>query len=178
MPEAVSLQTAGRDMSMDGYIVGPLSLKLGNTTFPEVVHVAPIQDDMLLGLDFLLKHWVDIKLKGPYHHIRAADERIPLEAVNSKMEKVTAERVEQIPACQTTRVKSNHPQERADCILQPGENRRMNTSRTWFPFSLETATPCRMKCFQHPSYWVPPALVHILGEIARDTKTSSRCPNL
>ena len=62
--KVVALQTAGRDMRMDGHIVGPASLKLGNTTFPEVVHVAPIQDDMLLGLDFLLKHRVDIKLKS------------------------------------------------------------------------------------------------------------------
>ena len=73
-------------MRMDGHIVSPVSLKLGNTTFPEVVHVAPIQDDMLLGLDFLLKHRVDIKLKTLNLHIRAADERVPLEAVNSKME--------------------------------------------------------------------------------------------
>ena len=64
--KVVALQTVGRDIKMD---VGPVSLKLGNTTFPEVVHVAPIQDDMLLGLDF-----------------RAADERVPPEAVNSKME--------------------------------------------------------------------------------------------
>ena len=168
-------------MNMDGRIVDPVSLKLGNTTFPEVVHVAPIQDDMLLGLDFLLEHRVGIKLKELQLHIRAADERVPLEAVNSKMEqttvaKVTAERVEQILACLTARVKSNdHRQERAYCILQPGENRRMNTSRTWFPLSLETATPCRMKCFQHPtevfpSYWVPPVLVHILGEIPQTAK--------
>ena len=36
-------------------------------------------------------------------------------------------------------------------------------------------TPCRMKCFQHPAevfplYWVPPALVHILGEIPETAK--------
>ena len=120
-------------MKMEGRIVGPVSLKLGNTTFPKAVRVAPIQDDMLLGLDFLLKHRVDIKLKKLQLHIRAADERVPLEAVNSKMEqknmaKVTVERVEQIQACPTARVKSNHAQERADCILQPGQNRRMNAS--------------------------------------------------
>ena len=34
--EVVTLQTAGRDMKMDGRIVGPVSFKLGNTTFPEV----------------------------------------------------------------------------------------------------------------------------------------------
>ena len=142
--------------------------------------MAPIQDDMLLGLDFLLKHRVDIKLKELQLHIRAVDERVLLEAVNSKMEqrtvaKLTAERVEQNPACPTARVKSNYPQERADCILQPGQNRRMNASRTWFLLSLETATPCRMKCLQHPaevfpSYWVHSTLIHILGEIPETAK--------
>ena len=77
--KVIALQTAGRDMRMDRHIVDPVSLKLGNTTFPEVVHVAPIQDDMLLRLDFLLKHRVDIKLNELQHHIRATDERVPLE---------------------------------------------------------------------------------------------------
>ena len=140
-----------------------------------------IQDGMLLGLDFLLKHRVDIKLKGLQLNIRAADERVPLETVNSKMEqktvaKVTAARVEQIPACPTARVESSHPQERAVCILQPEESRRMNITRTWFhPLGLETATPCRMKCDQHPaevfsSYWVSPVLVHGLGEMTETAK--------
>ena len=80
--------------------------------------------------------------------------------------KVTAERYEQIQP----QGEKQLPHERADCILQPGENRRMNASRTLFLLSSETATPCRMKCYQHPAevfrlYWVSPVLVHILGEI-------------
>lgn len=50
-------------MKMEGFVVGPVSLKFGNSTFPEAVYVAPIQDDVLLGLDFLLRHGVDIKLE-------------------------------------------------------------------------------------------------------------------
>ena len=149
-PKVVTLQTAGRDMKMDGRIVGPVSLKLGNTTFPEVVHVAPIQDDILLGLDFLLKHRVDIKLKELQLHIRAADERVPLEALNSKMEqntvaKFTAERVEHIPACPTARVKSNYPQERANCIL------------VWKPLlHAEWSAPnTQLKSFHHTGYLPP-----------------------
>ena len=69
--KVVTLQMAGRHMRMDGHIVDPVSLKLGNITFPEVVHVAPVQDDMLLRLDFLLKYRVDIKLKGLLLHITA-----------------------------------------------------------------------------------------------------------
>ena len=52
----VILHTAGRDLRMDGFVVGTVTLKLGEITFPEAVYVAPIQDDMLLGLDFMLRH--------------------------------------------------------------------------------------------------------------------------
>lgn len=50
-------------MKMDGRIVGPMILILGGTEFPEVVHVSPIYDDMLLKFDFLLKDRVNIKLE-------------------------------------------------------------------------------------------------------------------
>ena len=52
----VILHTAGRDLRMDGFVVGTVTLKLGEITFPEAVYVASIQDDMLLGLDFMLRH--------------------------------------------------------------------------------------------------------------------------
>ena len=47
---------------------------MGNRTFMRNIYMAPIQDDMLLGLDFPLKRQVDIKLKGLHLHIRAADD--------------------------------------------------------------------------------------------------------
>ena len=58
----VTLHTAGRDLRIDGFVVGPVALKLGEITFPEAVYVALIQIDMLLGLDIILRHGVDIKL--------------------------------------------------------------------------------------------------------------------
>ena len=72
-------------MKIGGHIVGPVLLKMGNSTFPEVVHVAPIQEDMPLGLDFLLKHWVDITLKELHLHIGAAGEKVPLEAIKGSL---------------------------------------------------------------------------------------------
>ena len=70
--KATSLQTAGRDMKMAGRIVGPLFIKLGTLTFPAVVHVAPINNDMLLGLDFLLKIGANINLKELYLRVTGA----------------------------------------------------------------------------------------------------------
>ena len=34
--------------------------KADGNTFPEAIYVAPIQDGMLLGLDFMLRHGADI----------------------------------------------------------------------------------------------------------------------
>lgn len=42
---------------MKGFEVGPVSISLGSQVFTvEEVNVAPIDDNMLLGLDFLLEH--------------------------------------------------------------------------------------------------------------------------
>ena len=50
----VKLLTAGRQMSMMGFIVGPTELKIGDKVFSEFVYVAPIEQDMLLGFDILV----------------------------------------------------------------------------------------------------------------------------
>ena len=43
---------AGRDSTMNGYKIGPISFRIGSTLYHEIIHVAPIEDDMLLGVDF------------------------------------------------------------------------------------------------------------------------------
>ena len=77
--KATSLQTAGRDMKMAGRIVGPLLIKLGTLSFPAMVHVALINNDMLLGLDFLLKIGANINLKELHLLVTGATEKVPLE---------------------------------------------------------------------------------------------------
>ena len=91
----VILNTAGRDLRMDGFVVGPVALKLGEITFPEAVYVAPIQDDMLLGLDFILRHGVDIKLNDRCLDFRGKGQKVPIEvermgtSKESQVKKVT-----------------------------------------------------------------------------------------
>ena len=79
----VTLHTAGRDMKMEGFVVGPIALKLGSSIFSKAVYAAPIQDDMLLGLDFLLRHGVDIKVEDRFLHIREMNEKVPVEVERS-----------------------------------------------------------------------------------------------
>lgn len=48
------LHAAGRDLKMTGCKIGPVTISIGSQAYPNVeVYVAPIKDDMLLGLDFL-----------------------------------------------------------------------------------------------------------------------------
>lgn len=47
---------AGRDMKMTAFIIGPVDIGIGSQIYPSDVYVAPIDDDMLLGLDFLYKY--------------------------------------------------------------------------------------------------------------------------
>ena len=130
-----TLKLAGRDNKIEGHVVGPVTLKLGSTVFPVVVHVAPIHSDMLVGLDFLLQHGLKISLNELHLLIRADKERIPLEIEKSQIEhyavsKVTEELLEITRASPT--VKSSHLQERAHCILQqPREITRTNSTPAW-----------------------------------------------
>ena len=72
----VFLYAAGRGMRMKGMIVGPVALKLGDQSFSVDIYVAPIEEEMLLGLDFLRQHGVTIHLQQS--HLRIGDKHIPM----------------------------------------------------------------------------------------------------
>ena len=57
--------------------------------FLEAVHVAPIQYDILLGLDFLLKHRVNIKLGELQLDVTPSNDIVPIEVVSSDIEGAT-----------------------------------------------------------------------------------------
>ena len=161
-----TLKLAGRDKKIEGHVVGPVTLKLGSTVFPVVVHVAPIHSDMLIGLDFLLQHGLEISLNELYLLIRADKERIPLEIEKSQIEhyavsKVTEELLEITRACPT--VKSSHLQERAHCILQqPREITRTNSTPAWpqsshsMPFQPTGPFDPSLSDIQRASLWAIP----------------------
>lgn len=53
----------GRGMQMDTIVVGPGDLQINNKMYSIDVSVAPIDNDMLLGLDFLAEHGTHIDLR-------------------------------------------------------------------------------------------------------------------
>ena len=96
------LTTAGRDQKLNGQVIGPVSLKLGESLYSVLVHVAPIYEDMLLGLNFLLEHGLEINVTEQYLLVRQNKERVPLEISPSPREggavsKVTTESNERSP---------------------------------------------------------------------------------
>ena len=62
MIKEVVMNTAGRDLKMKAHMVFPVRLKLGEKVYEEQIYVAPIEDEMLLGIDFLEKHKADIDI--------------------------------------------------------------------------------------------------------------------
>ena len=76
-----TMHGAGREMRMDTFVTGPVNIKIGKRIYSSDVYVAPIDDDMLLGLDFLHKHCVILDCRKdvffingealPVHHGKA-----------------------------------------------------------------------------------------------------------
>jgi hypothetical protein len=59
----VVMNTAGKGMQMNGYIANPFQVILGTHQFSVEIYVAPIEEEMLLGLDFLEANGVSLHLK-------------------------------------------------------------------------------------------------------------------
>jgi hypothetical protein len=61
----VTLYTAGRDLVMSGLKVGPVSFVIGSQIFNDnEIYVAPVENEMLLGLDFLQNHEAVINMSN------------------------------------------------------------------------------------------------------------------
>ncbi|VDI74776.1 Hypothetical predicted protein [Mytilus galloprovincialis] len=58
----VVMNTAGKGLQMNGFVAGPFYIKLGNQEFTWDIYVAPIGDQMLLGIDFLRKQGISLDL--------------------------------------------------------------------------------------------------------------------
>lgn len=71
-------------MQMNGYIVGPVSIKLGSQTFTTNVYVAPSFDDMLLGFDFLKGNGIDSCMSQGHILEKSEQEQMTMGNVNGK----------------------------------------------------------------------------------------------
>ena len=62
--KGVTLHTACKELDMNGYILGPVHLRLGKRKYSMNLYVAPIENEMLLGLDFLRTYGVSLDLRN------------------------------------------------------------------------------------------------------------------
>jgi hypothetical protein len=62
IPYIILYSLAGKGMQMNGYIAGPFQVFLGTHLFTVEFYVVPIEEDMLLGLDFLEANGVSLHL--------------------------------------------------------------------------------------------------------------------
>ena len=84
----VLLQTADRELKIKGFIIGPLALQIGSHVYEEEVYVAPIEDKMLLGLDFLRRNKISINLGQEKDYLEVNEQKIPF-VLKDKMKKGT-----------------------------------------------------------------------------------------
>ena len=64
------LNMAGKNQSSKAKLAGPVHIRLGPLVSQETVYVAPIKDDMLLGVDYLNKHAAEINFEDHTIQVR------------------------------------------------------------------------------------------------------------
>ncbi|GFR61679.1 Pol polyprotein [Elysia marginata] len=91
------LDMAGRDHSTENEIAGPFTIRIGPVTSEDHLNVADIKDDMLLGVDYLDKHGVEINFKD--HTLKVRGIRLPLHSQSDQVQaKAYLEREIFVPA--------------------------------------------------------------------------------
>ncbi|XP_069189256.1 uncharacterized protein [Procambarus clarkii] len=58
----ITLNTAGKCMCIPGTLIGPVTLLIAGGKFEVNIYVAPIKDNMLLGLDFMKRQGISLAL--------------------------------------------------------------------------------------------------------------------
>ena len=80
--------TTGRELTMQGSVVGPVKLHLGSKTFEHYLYVAPIENNMLPGLDVLKQ--LEVKLDMSKDELVLGSEKLPLYLGESSCEPMVA----------------------------------------------------------------------------------------
>ncbi|XP_053400393.1 uncharacterized protein LOC128557241 [Mercenaria mercenaria] len=127
----VKLMTAGRELWLTGYIVGPVRLKIGSKWYKENVYVAPIEQQMLLGFDILCDKGQSILDMGrgiiifDGMHIT-----LDVDSINGfpSVSRVTVAKRKVIPPHSVAHVKCKMDTELTDYVIEP-----LDQSKVWKP---------------------------------------------
>ena len=124
---------AGRNMTMTGHKVGPVKLQLGSKSYKEILHVAPIEDEMLIGFDFLLR--LGAKLDMEKHVLTIGKESINLrlgsEGAQTNTSKVVIAKRIVIPPNSVARVECKLDRDLPDYVVEPDEHFTLILARSF-----------------------------------------------
>ncbi|VDI42213.1 Hypothetical predicted protein [Mytilus galloprovincialis] len=142
-----TMQAAGRGMHMDAYVVGPVELKIGERTYRTDIYVAPIDNDMLLGLDFLVRAKVILDCRKLVFFING--EALPMihgdvglvPPVNAiaRVAKITVPHRTVIPPNSVVQLESDLSAELTDFIIEPNKEIDLLIPRGYYNASV---LPC------------------------------------
>ena len=89
-------------------VIGPLSIALGKYMLNEVIYVAPISDDILLGVDLLRKHHAEINILKSTLSLQGQNISMTSEGeTDTSVSVVTVQKTVNIPPRSVMRVRCN-----------------------------------------------------------------------
>lgn len=117
---------------MSGQKVGPVQLRIGSSVFNEVLHVAPIEDDILLGFDFLVRQGAKLDMQN--HLLTIGSNTTSLRVGSSdalpRVCRISVAKRRVIPPHSATRVKCQLDGVLPDYIVEVEESARLVVPRT------------------------------------------------
>ncbi|MCG7869179.1 MAG: reverse transcriptase family protein, partial [Candidatus Thiodiazotropha taylori] len=146
----VRLDTAGRQLSMKGFVAGPLKLKIGKSCYSGPVHVAPIEQDMLFGVDIMRKGAAVIDMgKGTLtfngHELTM---NISSEDGTPQVARVTVARRLVIPPNSTAQVQCKMNQSMPDYVIEPTQTEKIYGPRVVRAAGTDPVV-CIVNCSDH-----------------------------
>nr|XP_054764687.1 uncharacterized protein LOC129271337 [Lytechinus pictus] len=106
-------------MTMDGIVIGPIKLQLGNQILNEEIHVAPIADEMLFGVDLLRKHNANISIPNAILTLNGENLPIIQREDSGSTAEVCVDKGVCVPPCSVSRVKCSVALNSSPFLVEP-----------------------------------------------------------
>ncbi|VDI27662.1 Hypothetical predicted protein [Mytilus galloprovincialis] len=126
---------AGRDMRMTCRITNPTEFSIELLSFKETLHVAPIDCDMLIGADFLIKHGAILDVPAKKMNLRNTQVHLKLggetTTTNSPIvNRVTVQHTVIVPPNSALRIDLESADMATDYLIEPKGNTTLLVPRT------------------------------------------------
>ncbi|CAG2184734.1 unnamed protein product [Mytilus edulis] len=130
-----TMHGAGRDMRMTCRITNPTEFSIELLSFKETLHVAPIDCDMLIGADFLIKHGAILDVPAKKMNLRNTQVHLKLggetTTTNSPIvNRVTVQHTVIVPPNTALRIDLESVDMATDYLIEPKGNTTLLVPRT------------------------------------------------